>query len=90
MKKRTQRAAAAFLLGGTTFGILSFIESCDDRLITASRYFDPCGTFLANCAPGELQVNRAQIGDYCIDPTCTIPGQCGTGQALGTITDLCP
>lgn len=90
MPKKARRTVAAMLLGGTTFQIVGFIEKCDERLITASTYFDPCGTFLANCAPGDIQTNNADVGDYCIDPTCTIPGQCGTGQALGTITDLCP
>jgi len=67
-----------------------FVESCDDTLIAISRYADPCGTILANCAPGDLEVNRADVGDFCVDPACTVPGQCGPGQPLGTITDVCP
>ena len=75
--------------GALTFG---FIETCDNTLVEATRIFDPCGTILANCEPGYFEVSRAEIGDYCIDPACTVPGQCPdqVGQPLGTITDLCP
>lgn len=88
--RNLRRAFASILLGGTSFGILGFVESCDDRLLSVAEQFDPCGTILANCAPGQLTVNRAEVGDYCVDPACTVPGQCGGGQALGTITRLCP
>lgn len=71
-------------------GILGFLGSCDDRLIAVTRFVDPCGTFLANCDPGDFEVRRADVGDFCVDPTCTVPGQCGDGQPLGTITDICP
>ena len=67
-----------------------FIESCDDRLVAVTRYFDPCGTILANCAPGDFEVNRAEVGDYCVDPACTVPGACNDLQPLGTITNVCP
>lgn len=88
--KGTRRLVAA-TLAGTTFSVLGFIDSCDDRLISISRYVDPCGTILANCVPGELETSRAEVGDFCVDPACTVPGQClPAGQALGTITDLCP
>ncbi len=82
------------MLGGFLFGglfALGFLESCDDKLVQFTRFVDPCGTFLANCQPGDFQVNAAGVGDWCVDPTCTVPGQCGNaGPALGTITDICP
>jgi len=95
MKKRQKRGgwlvSLMTMFGGTTFGIVSFLEGCDERLIGLTAYVDPCGTFLANCAPGDFQTNNAEVGDYCIDPACTVPGQCGTGlQPLGTITNICP
>ena len=68
----------------------AFLDSCDETLINLTRYVDPCGTILANCNPGDFVVNNAEVGDYCVDPTCTLPGGCGDGQALGTITDICP
>ncbi len=75
-------------------GLLSvsgFIGSCDDRLIALTRYFEPCGTVFGNCLPGEFETRRADVGDFCIDPACTVPGQCpDQGQPLGTITDICP
>lgn len=91
-----RRAGFAVLIasGALTFG---FIDSCDDRLIGATRFVDPCATFLGNCAPGEFEVNAAAVGDYCVDPACTVPGQCALlgmpnqpWPPLGTITELCP
>ena len=86
--RRWMRAFAAITMSGTFF--LGFVESCDNLLIGASRYVDPCGTFLANCQPGDLEVNRANVGDFCVDPACTVPGACDDQQPLGTITDICP
>ena len=68
----------------------SFVESCDDRLTNLTRYIDPCGSIFANCAPGDFEVNAADVGDYCVDPACTVPGACSNQQPLGTITDVCP
>jgi len=82
------RRLAGVILGGVF--IIGFLETCDNRLIQMTRYVEPCGTFLANCNPGDFEVSQAEVGDYCIDPTCTVPGQCGPEQPLGTITDLCP
>ncbi len=88
---RSQRARLAAALVGTLSIVgAGFINSCDNRLIGLTQYFDPCGTVFANCQPGDFQTNRAAVGDYCVDPTCTVPGGCNNGQALGTITDLCP
>lgn len=79
---------AAVIAGGAA--LPGFIESCDNRLIGLTRYFDPCGTILANCAPGDFVVNRAQVGDFCVDPACTVPGACNDDQPLGTLTNVCP
>ncbi len=87
-----QRAFRRMASGAVLAGIIpvGFIESCDSRVTSATQYFDPCGTILGNCTPGSFQVNAADVGDYCIDPACTVPGQCGGGQPLGTITRICP
>lgn len=82
----------SLLGGGVMFG---FLSDCNDRLVAITNVVDPCGTILANCAPGDFQVRGAGIGDFCIDPTCTIPGGCPTGngtfiQPIGTRTDICP
>lgn len=80
----------ALLSTGTVFQ-LGFIEGCDERLIQATRYFDPCGTFLANCTPGSFEANAADLNDYCVDPSCIVPGGCGNvDPPLGTIRDICP
>ena len=85
--RRVLAFVALVSCGAFSFG---FVDSCDDRLIEATRFVDPCGTFLANCAPGDFEVNAAEVGDFCVDPACTVPGQCDDIQPLGTITDLCP
>jgi len=94
-KRRTRPTfARRFIRFATLLGsgvaLPGFLDSCDNRLIGVTRYFDPCGTILANCAPGDFEVNRAAVGDYCIDPACTVPGACNDDQPLGTITDVCP
>jgi len=72
------------LASGLQFGL---VESCDDRLINFTRFADPCGTIFT-CAPGSFETNAAEIGDECVDPTCTVPGGCSDVQPLGTIRDL--
>lgn len=88
--RRLQRRLAAGMLGTVSIIGAGFINSCDDRLIGLTQYVELCGTVFANCAPGDFQTNRANIGDYCVDPSCTVPGGCANGQPLGTITDVCP
>ena len=81
-----QRRLAA-LFSGTVL-ILGFLGSCDDKLVGLTGIIDPCGTILGNCLPGQIQAENADIGDYCIDPGCTLPGACGL-PPLGTIYNLC-
>ncbi len=90
VRYRLVRFAALASTGALTFALLSF-SSCDDKLLSLAEFVDPCGTILANCEPGDLQINAAAVGDYCVDPACTVPGQCeGDYVPLGTITELCP
>ena len=86
--RRCLRGFAGLTLGGVFF--LGFLESCSDQLITLTEYVEPCGTFLGNCDPGSFTVSRAEVGDYCVDPACSVPGACSDDQPLGTITDVCP
>ena len=77
-------------VAGTAFQF-GFLEGCNDRLLGLTNFVDPCDTFLANCNPGDFQSIRADIGDFCVDPTCTVPGACDPDTpALGTQRDLCP
>ncbi len=88
MKRRI--TTLAVLMSSAMF-ILGFLDSCNDRLVALTRFVDPCGTVLANCVPGQFQIINADVGDFCIDPECTIPGGCATGTApLGTIREICP
>lgn len=86
--RRLQRKLIA--IGGSSMFALGILGSCDDQLVGLTRFVDPCGTFLANCAPGSFEVNAADVGDFCVDPACTVPGACDNAQPLGTITDICP
>ena len=89
-RKSTVRKCWAVLAAGALFQ-LGLLETCNDRLYEATRFVDPCGTILGNCDPGDFQVYNAEIGDYCIDPVCTVPGGCDQeGPPLGTQYDLCP
>jgi hypothetical protein len=58
-------------LSGCTFLLLNQTQC--EWLVTR---FDPCGTIFANCEPGTFQLQFADVPDYGVDPTCTIPGQC--------------
>ena len=89
-KLATVRRVGMLVLITTGAFTFSLIDTCDNLAVEASRIIDPCGTFLANCAPGSFEVRNAEVGDFCVDPACSVPGQCGFGQPLGTITDLCP
>ncbi len=94
--RRLRKALASYCLGAIF--LLGFLGDCDDRLIEATRFVDPCGTIFANCAPGDIELRNAAVGDSCLDPTCTLPGGCGAGdetsgggaQLLGTRTEICP
>ena len=96
MHRQDKRRTSKFL----KLGVLLFVTTtyqffspaaCDNALIDLTRVFDPCGTILANCAPGSFFANTVEIGSYeahCFDPTCTLPGQCG-GIPLGATQDPC-
>lgn len=94
--RRLRKAFAGSCLGAMF--LLGFIGECNDRLIQATRFVDPCLTIFANCGAGDFELRNAQIGDFCVDPTCTVPGGCGFGdptsgggfQPLGTRTEICP
>ena len=89
-RKSTVRKCWAVLAAGAVFQ-LGWLGTCNDRLFEATRFADPCGTLLGNCDPGDFQVYNADIGDYCIDPTSTVPGLGDSeGPPLGTMYDLCP
>ena len=80
---------AVLLVGvGSQFGM---IGACNDYLLGATDYVDPCGTIFGNCEPGDFQVYNSDVGDYCLDPVCTLPGGCDNEDPpLGTLYDLCP
>ncbi len=84
--RRLKLTAVLMCGGGLAWGLLG---SCNNKLVGLTQYVDPCGTVF-NCTPGSFQTNAADVGDYCVDPLCPIPGECGGGETLGTQYDLCP
>ena len=90
--RRGLKGVAIIVLGGPF--MLGFLGECNDKLVQTTRYIDPCGTIFSTdyCTPGTFESQAAGIGDWSIDPTCPIPGGCGTDpyQPLGTIWDLDP
>ena len=90
MGKRFAKRLVA-VLGGGVVCQLGFLQSCNSRMVGLTNYLDPCGTILANCTPGSFQAANADLGDWCIDPACTVPNGCGNlTPPLGTIRDICP
>ncbi len=66
-------AAGALMFATSLFGL---VPSCEG----VTKYFDPCGTILGNCAPGTFELLFADVPDWDVDPTCTIPGGCVEGD----------
>ena len=88
-RQARRRTVFVFLVSGLS--IFGFLDTCNDRLVEVTRFIDPCGTVLFNCVPGDFETFAADVGDFCVDPACTVPGQCGNiGPALGTVTNVCP
>lgn len=91
-KKRTSRLVKLGVLFGVATVYQAFsLAGCDRAFVDLTRIFDPCGTVLANCAPGSFYANTVEVGSYeahCFDPTCTLPGQCGE-ILLGAFQDPC-
>ncbi len=71
--RRKHYLAAAVMMTGCLF--FSLGGACE----MATNYFDPCGTIFANCDPGSFQLQFADVPDWSVDPTCTIPGGCTDG-----------
>ena len=76
------------VLWGSAAIIPSFFQSCDDFLVGVTRYVDPCGTIFP-CPPGSFAVRNANVGDWNVDCTCTVPGACNNNIPLDVITDYC-
>ena len=62
-----------------------FLPSCKGVLTT----LNPCGTILGFCEPEEIDLLFADVPDFSIDPTCTIPGFGFDPAAPGTPTGDC-
>ena len=70
------------LVGAVLASGMAFENSgCTNTLLSLT----PCGTILAGCTPGDwanLIFPYLDLPDFQADPSCTIPGACGGGDAL--------
>lgn len=66
IKIRVGMGVACALAGGTTFISL---PSCEAILTTVN----PCATVFAFCDANDIDLLFADIPDFDLDPTCTIP-----------------
>ena len=75
--KKAVLAVAAVVLGCN----LALFPSCETVLTTVN----PCGTIFGFCQPTDIDRMFADIPDYDLDPSCTIPyyGLDAGGQAAG-------
>jgi hypothetical protein len=52
---------------------LGFLPSCEGLLTT----FNPCGTIFGFCTERDVDLFFADVPDFDLDPTCTVPFACG-------------
>lgn len=76
LRSRIAALTAVAISGGTLF--LS-LPSCETTLKT----LNPCATVLDFCDANDIELLFADIPDYRLDPTCTIPYL--TGCSAGNI-----
>jgi hypothetical protein len=84
-KNRTTRFLVGLAVITTGSAFLS-IPSCEGFLTTVN----PCGTVFSFCEPYEIDALFADVPDYSLDPTCSIPfyGIYGNaGSDSGTCAD---
>lgn len=72
---RMGRSIQKVVLVGAGATLFQLSGTCG-RLANLTQYVDPCGTILADCFPGQFQLYAADVPDWNVDPTCTIPGGC--------------
>lgn len=70
LQRRIRRGLAKSLtvaVGGTLF--IPLLPSCE----TALTILNPCGSVFGFCDPRDIDLIFADIPDFDLDPTCTIP-----------------
>lgn len=72
--------AMLVLTAGTLMQVGSL--SCTGMAEKVVNNVNPCGTIF-NCDPVEYDLLTTDFPDWELDPTCTIPGQCGTVWPIG-------
>lgn len=72
--RRSVQVALA-ITAGTLFQLGGM--SCTSLGEKVVKGVNPCGTIF-NCDPAEYDLLTTDFPDWDIDPTCTIPGQCGS------------
>ncbi|HOA73539.1 MAG TPA: hypothetical protein PL151_12035 [Phycisphaerae bacterium] len=56
---------------------MQFNFTCTGVAEKVTHTINPCGTIF-NCDPAEYDLLTTDFPNWNLDPTCTIPGQCGT------------
>jgi hypothetical protein len=64
--RRIIAVVAVVACGGSLMGLL---PSCETTLTT----FNPCGSIFAFCQPYQVDALFADVPQYDLDPTCSIP-----------------
>jgi hypothetical protein len=71
-RARKWEAVVALFLASALMGSVGQL-GCVQKVV---NNFNPCGTIL-NCDAAEYDLMMHDFPDWDLDPTCTIPGQCG-------------
>lgn len=79
--KRSRRFIVSSVMSGSAMMQLGFLPSCKGILTT----FNPCGSVFGFCQEEDIDLLFADIPDFDLDPTCTIPFATGPGCAGGPI-----
>lgn len=75
INKRRIFIAAGMLIGAN----LAIFPSCE----TVATTVNPCGTIFGFCDPTDVDLFFADVPDYALDPSCSIP-YFGLDQGQGT------
>ena len=81
-RSRKWELSVALFLSAAMTGSFGF-TGCTEKVV---KNFNPCGTIL-NCDPVEYDLMMNDWPDWDLDPTCTIPGQCGGVFPYNTTND---
>jgi len=85
MRTPATRTRNALLIGAATLTGCVFASGLLPSCQTALTTVNPCGSIFGFCDPTDIDLLFADVPDYNLDPTCTIPyyGVYGDDQGGG-------